>query len=78
MSYQSIDELMAELQALKDAGVPGSTPTGVRSVDNNARGGWIKRVEGAARVSVAKSDIDKNHDLCKIVSNRGVEIVVIF
>lgn len=77
MRHLTLDQLIAKLHALKDAGVPGDIAVAVPAVDNNGRGGMVQRVEGAGRVAVAKSDIDKGYDLCKLVSTRGVQVVVI-
>lgn len=77
MEYLTIDQLIGKLQQLKEAGVPGDTPVATPSVDNNGRVGYMQRVEGAGRVSVAKSDMDKGYGLCKSVAARGVEIVVV-
>lgn len=75
MRHLTLDQLIAKLQALKEAGVPGDIAVVVPALDNNARGGMVQRVEGAGRVAVAKADIDKGYDLCKMVSTRGVQVV---
>lgn len=59
MQYLTLDQLIAKLQQLKDSGVSGDIPVAVPSVDNNGRGGWMQRIEGAGRVAVAKADMDK-------------------
>lgn len=77
MNYLTLDQMIAKLQQLKDAGVPGDIAVAIPALDNSGRGGMMQRIEGAGRVSVAKADMDKGYALCKTVANRGVEVVVI-
>jgi len=77
MRHLTLDQLIAKLQGLKDAGVPGDIAVAIPALDNNGRAGMVQRVEGAGRVAVAKADIDKGYDLCKMVTTRGVQVVVI-
>ena len=77
MQFLTLDPLMVKLQQLKDSGVPGDIAVAVPSIDNNGRGGWMQRIEGAGRVSVAKADMEKGYALCKTVAARGVEVLVI-
>lgn len=77
MQFLTLDQLIIKLQQLKESGVSGDIPVAVPSVDNNGRGGWMQRIEGAGRVAVAKADMDKGHALCKTVAARGVEVLVI-
>lgn len=77
MRHLTLDQLIAKLQGLKDAGVPGDIAVAIPALDNNGRAGMVQRVKGAGRVAVAKADIDKGYDLCKMVSTRGVQVVVI-
>lgn len=77
MSYLTLDDLLSKLQQLKDGGVPGDIAVAIPSVDNNGRGGFMQRIEGAGRVAVANADMDKGYGLCKTVAARGVEVLVI-
>lgn len=77
MNYLTLDQLIAKLQQLKDAGAPGDIAVAIPALDNNGRGGMMQRIEGAGRVSVAKADMEKGYGLCKTVASRGVEVVVI-
>lgn len=77
MQHLTLDQLIAKLQQMKDAGVPGDIAVAIPAIDNNGRGGMMQRIEGAGRVAVAKADMDKGYALCKTVATRGVEIIVI-
>jgi hypothetical protein len=77
MPYQSLDQLIASLQQMKADGVPGDAAVVIPSTDNNGRYGFMQRIEGPGKVSVAKADFEKGYDRCKVVSSRGVEVVVI-
>lgn len=77
MRHLTLDQLIAKLQSLKEAGVPGDMAVAIPALDNNARRGVVQRIEGAGRVAVAKADFEKGYDLCKMVSTRGVDVVVI-
>lgn len=77
MLYLTLDDLLIKLQQLKDAGTPGSIAIAIPSTDNNGRSGYVQRVEGAGRVAVAKTDMDKGYGLCKTVAARGVDVLVI-
>lgn len=75
--YLSIDQVIAALQAQKDAGIPGDSPAFIPSTDNNGRSGFLQRVSSVGTASVAKADFDKGWSICKGVSNRGVQVTVI-
>jgi hypothetical protein len=73
----TIDTLIAQLQAQKDAGLPGDTPVVVSSLDNNRKPGFAQRITGVRAVALAKTEFDKGWELCKVVSNRGVQSLLI-
>jgi hypothetical protein len=73
----TIDSLIALLEQQKAEGVPGDTPVVVEARDNNGRYGFAQRVTTVRTVAVAKSDFEKGWELCKVVSNRGVQTVLI-
>lgn len=77
MRHLTLDQLLAELQKMKEEGTPGDIAVAIPSTDNNGRFGMMRRIEGPAKVSVAKADFDKGYDLCKVVATRGVEVLVI-
>lgn len=77
MEYLSIDDVINNLNHLKECGMPGDTPVVFPSRDNNMRGGVVERASALARVPVGKSDMDKGYNICKLVASRGVEVVVI-
>lgn len=73
----SLDKLIKKLTQLRDSGVPGSIATAIPAADNNGRGGYFQRIEGASRVAVAKADHEKEQGLCRAVAARGVDVLVI-
>jgi hypothetical protein len=75
--FLSLDQLIAQLQGLKDSGVPGSTPTTVPSANNEGRSGYVQRIERARLVPVAKTEMEKGFGLLRMVSARGVQVVVV-
>ncbi|MFT6641389.1 MAG: hypothetical protein ACJAUZ_002393 [Flavobacteriaceae bacterium] len=77
MSFLTVDQLIAKLQRLKESGVPGEMPVAISAVNSQGQAGFFQRIEGAGRVAVAKSDLDKGSTLCKAVATQGVDVVVI-
>lgn len=75
--FLSLDQLIDKLVQLRESGVPGSIATAIPATDNNGRGGYFKRIEGAGRVAVAKTDHEKGHALCRALAARGVDVLVI-
>jgi hypothetical protein len=73
----TLDELLAELQSLKDAGLPGNTVTALSGTDNNARGGFVNFEVKPHLMSVAKTDFEKGWTIAKVVSQRGVQVLVL-
>ncbi|MCZ8254482.1 MAG: hypothetical protein O9327_02220 [Polaromonas sp.] len=73
----TIDTLIAQLQAQKDAGLPGDTPVVVESMDNNRKAGFALRITGVRTVALAKTEFERGWQLCKVVSNRGVQSLLI-
>lgn len=77
MSRLTVDELLAELQRLKDAGLPGDTVTGISSLDNNGRSGVISFEVCPHVAGVAKAEFEKNWTQAKVVSRSGVKVLVL-
>lgn len=75
--YVTLDQMIATLQAKKDAGMPGSTPVGIESRDNNGKAGMVKLDIATRIVPVAKDDFEKGWTLCRVVSRGGVTSLVI-
>lgn len=73
----TIDGLIALLEQQKAAGVAGDTAVVVDARDNNGRFGFAQRVTSVRTIAVAKADFDKGWELCKMVSNRGVQTLLI-
>lgn len=76
--YHTIDSLIAVLNAKKNAGTPGDTAVVVASLDNNGKAGFARRVMGISEVALAKPDVEKGWEVCKLVSNRGVKSLMIW
>ena len=73
----TINDLIAQLQAQKEAGVPGDTAVALASRDNNGRAGFAN-FEITPRVgAVAKTEFEKGWTLAKFVSRGGVPVVVL-
>jgi hypothetical protein len=73
----TIDEMIAELQKQKDAGVAGDTFLALPGTDNNARAGFVNFEVQPRLVSVAKTDFAKGWTVAKVVSQRGVQVLVL-
>ncbi|KVP96703.1 hypothetical protein WJ97_12540 [Burkholderia ubonensis] len=73
----TIDEMMAELQKQKDAGVPGNTYMALPGSDNNCRGGFANFEVKLRVCSVAKADFEKGWAIAKLVSRGGVPVLML-
>lgn len=73
----TLDQMIAALQAQKDAGVPGDTLVGIPSRDNNGKAGMVKLDIAPRIVSLAKDEFQKGWTLCRVVSRGGVSSIVI-
>jgi hypothetical protein len=73
----TLDEMIAELQRQKDAGVAGNTVLALPGTDNNARGGFVNFEVKPHLVSVAKTDYEKGWTIAKVVSQRGVQVLML-
>ncbi len=69
----TLDALMSELQAQKDAGMPGNT----RIFLTGHSSGFATQATRVGQLSVAKPDHESGRTMCKIVSNRGVPVLTI-
>ena len=76
-AYLTLDQLLVELQVLKDTGVPGDSPVYLPSRDNNGKGGYLQRIEGVSLCAAAKPEVEKGLGLVKVVSARGVRVPMI-
>jgi len=77
MSTMTLDQLTAQLQALKASGVDGATPV-VYFGMNDALAMRLKRVERASHgLTVRQSDLDKGGVLCRWQKFGGTPVVVI-
>lgn len=74
---RTLDSLIEHLQQLKAQGTPGNIPIVSPALDNNSGRGFAKRIDAVVQVSLAKSDVDKGWEVCKLVSNRGVPALLI-
>ena len=74
---ETIDSLIALLEQQKADGLPGETAVVVAAQDNSGKHGFAQRVTLVRPIGLAKSEFDKGWELCKIVSNRGVQALVI-
>jgi hypothetical protein len=77
MAYATIDTLIEQLAALKASGVAGDTAVAFPSLDNNGKRNYALRVESVGLVSAAKTDVEKGFNLYRLVSVRGVPIVML-
>lgn len=73
----TIDDLIAQLQAQKSAGVPGDTTVALAGRDNNGRAGFANFEVNPRLGAVAKSEYEKGWTLAKFVSRGGVPVVVL-
>lgn len=69
----TLDGLLAELTAHKESGVPGD----IRIFLTGRSTGYATQAEGTGKLAVAKPDHESGRGMCKIVSNRGVEVLTI-
>lgn len=75
--YLTLDQLLVELQVLKDTGVPGDSPVYIPCRDNNGRGGYLQRIEGVSLCAAAKPEVEKGLSIVKTVAARGVRVPMI-
>lgn len=73
----TIDELIAELQARKAQGVPGTTVVAVAGRDNNGEAGFANFELAPRMHAVGKAEYDKGWTLGKFVSRGGVPVFVL-
>ncbi len=73
----TLDDMIQQLQALKDAGVPGQSFIGVLSNDNNGNPTLVQLNIRACMVNLAKTEADKDWETCRKVSRGGVPAVLI-
>jgi len=70
---KTLDETIAELQKLRDSGVPGDSV--VALPDNTGRNANFELKPRLA--SVAKAEFEKGWTIAKFVAQRGVQIVLL-
>lgn len=73
----TLDEMIAALQAQKEAGVPGDTLVGIPNRDNNGRAGFVKLDIAPDIVLLSKDECIKGWALCRVVSRGGIPSIVI-
>lgn len=73
----TLDEMIAALQAQRDAGVPGDMLVGITERDNNGRPGVVKLDISPRLVPLARDEYAKGWALCRVVSRGGVPAIVI-
>lgn len=77
MKKMTIDEMLGQLQALKNSGVSGSTELMIPTTGTNGHGVYLKRIETVSQSAVSKADFDRQASICKFVANRGVAVIAI-
>ncbi|POR07684.1 hypothetical protein [Diaphorobacter sp. LR2014-1] len=73
----TLDQLITQLQTMKNEGLDGSTLVGIPDRDNNARQGMIQLAVQPRVTHVAKDEHAKGWTLCRVVSRGGEKVLVL-
>lgn len=79
MAVTTLDDMLAQLQALKTAGMPGDTPMALPGAQGHT---WNKAQMAKVNLTVhpaavAKDEFGKGWELCRLVSRSGVRVLMI-
>ena len=73
VTYLTIEERVA----MKAAGAPGEAAAPLPVRDRNGRSGYVRRIEGIERATVAADAFEKGRGMGKMAS-RGVDVALLY